>query len=54
MYAIRSYYAAVEGGADQVQVTVNGIGERAGNADLAQTVMILKSIYGIETNICIV
>ncbi len=43
--------AAVEGGADQVQVTVNGIGERAGNADLAQTVMILKSIYGIQTNI---
>lgn len=43
--------AAVEGGADQIQVTVNGIGERAGNADLAQTVMILKAIYGMETNI---
>ena len=43
--------AAVEGGADQVQVTVNGIGERAGNADLAQTVMILHSIYGFKTNI---
>jgi len=43
--------AAVEGGASQVQVTVNGIGERAGNADLAQTVMILESIYGIGTGI---
>ena len=29
--------AAVEAGASQVQVTVNGLGERAGNADLAQT-----------------
>jgi 2-isopropylmalate synthase len=44
--------AAVEGGADQVQVTVNGIGERAGNADIAQTVMIMKSVLGIETGIC--
>ncbi|MDD2470311.1 MAG: 2-isopropylmalate synthase [Methanocorpusculum sp.] len=43
--------AAVEGGADQVQVTVNGIGERAGNAELAQTVMILQSICGFRTNI---
>jgi 2-isopropylmalate synthase len=43
--------AAVEAGASQVQVTVNGIGERAGNADLAQTVMALSSIYGIDTGI---
>ncbi|NMA10060.1 MAG: 2-isopropylmalate synthase, partial [Methanomicrobiales archaeon] len=43
--------AAVEAGASQVQVTVNGIGERAGNADLAQTVMVLSSIYGIDTGI---
>ena len=49
--AVANTIAAVEGGASQVQVTVNGIGERAGNADLAQTVMILSSIYGIETGI---
>lgn len=49
--AVANTIAAVEGGASQVQVTVNGIGERAGNADLAQTVMILESIYGIDTGI---
>jgi 2-isopropylmalate synthase len=32
-------------------VTVNGLGERAGNADLAQTVMIMESIYRIRTGI---
>jgi 2-isopropylmalate synthase len=41
----------VEAGASQVQVTINGLGERAGNADLAQTVMIMESIYGIKTGI---
>ncbi|MDV2482866.1 2-isopropylmalate synthase [Methanoculleus sp. Wushi-C6] len=49
--AVANTIAAVEGGASQVQVTVNGLGERAGNADLAQTVMALESIYGIETGI---
>ena len=34
-----------------MQVTVNGLGDRAGNADLAQTVMIMESIYGIHTGI---
>ncbi|MCK8519356.1 2-isopropylmalate synthase [Methanoculleus sp. 7T] len=49
--AVANTIAAVEGGASQVQVTVNGIGERAGNADLAQTVMVLSSVYGIDTGI---
>ncbi|MFA7562550.1 MAG: 2-isopropylmalate synthase [Methanoculleus sp.] len=49
--AVANTIAAVEAGASQVQVTVNGIGERAGNADLAQTVMVLSSIYGIDTGI---
>jgi len=49
--AVANTLAAVEGGASQVQVTVNGLGERAGNADLAQTVMALHSIYGIPTGI---
>nr|WP_319538927.1 2-isopropylmalate synthase [uncultured Methanospirillum sp.] len=43
--------SAVEAGADQVQVTVNGIGERAGNADLACTTMIIESIFGYTTGI---
>jgi 2-isopropylmalate synthase len=49
--AVANTIAAVEAGASQVQVTVNGIGERAGNADLAQTVMIMESMYGIKTGI---
>jgi len=42
---------AVEAGADQVQVTINGLGERAGNASLAEVVMALTAIYGFKTNI---
>ena len=49
--AVANTVAAVEAGAAQVQVTVNGIGERAGNADLAQTVMVLESILGVSTGI---
>jgi len=49
--AVANTISAVEAGANQVQVTVNGIGERAGNADLAQTVMSLHSIYNIKSNI---
>ncbi|GAB7015671.1 2-isopropylmalate synthase [Methanogenium cariaci] len=49
--AVANTLSAVEGGASQVQVTVNGIGERAGNADIAQTVMALESICGIRTGI---
>lgn len=49
--AVANSLMAVEAGASQVQVTVNGIGERAGNANLAQVVMCLQSIYGVKTNI---
>jgi len=49
--AVANTIAAVESGASQVQVTVNSISERAGNADLAQTVMIMESMYRIKTGI---
>jgi 2-isopropylmalate synthase len=49
--AVSNTHAAVLAGADEVQVTINGIGERAGNASLAEVVMILHSIEGIKTNI---
>ncbi|WP_440953977.1 2-isopropylmalate synthase [Methanosarcina sp. Mfa9] len=49
--AVANSLMAVEAGASQVQVTINGIGERAGNADLSQTVMGLTAIYGAKTNI---
>ncbi len=45
--------AGVLGGARQVEVTVNGIGERAGNTSLEEIAMIFKTHpdLGIETNI---
>ncbi len=49
--AVANTLAAVEAGCNQVQVTVNGMGERAGNADLEQVVMALETIYKIKTNI---
>jgi len=49
--AVANSLMAIEAGASQVQVTINGIGERAGNADLSQTVMSLNAMYGAKTNI---
>ncbi len=46
--------AAVLAGAGQIECTVNGLGERAGNAALEEVVMGLstrKNYYGCETNI---
>ncbi|MDD3946692.1 MAG: 2-isopropylmalate synthase [Clostridia bacterium] len=46
--------AAVEAGALQVECTVNGLGERAGNAALEEIVMAIntrKNLYGGETRI---
>lgn len=39
--AAANFLAAAEGGARQIEVTVNGIGERAGNASLEEVVMAL-------------
>ncbi len=46
--------AAVSAGARQVECTINGIGERAGNASLEEIVMALKvrrAWYGVDTRI---
>ncbi len=43
--------AAVISGADFVHVTVNGMGERAGNASLEEVVIALEILYGFDTNI---
>ena len=44
--------SALANGARQVECTINGIGERAGNTSLEEVVMILKSHdLGLETNI---
>lgn len=43
--AVANTLAGIVGGARQVECTVNGIGERAGNADLASIAMALKIRY---------
>jgi 2-isopropylmalate synthase len=52
--AVANSLAAVEGGARQIECTINGIGERAGNAALEEIVMMLKTrndFYKINTRI---
>lgn len=46
--------AAIENGADQVEGTINGIGERAGNVALEEVAVALytrKDFYGLETDL---
>jgi 2-isopropylmalate synthase len=46
--------AAIANGARQVEVTVNGIGERAGNTSLEEVVMALHTrptVFGLRTNV---
>ena len=49
--AVANSLAAVEAGAEQVQVAVNGLGERAGNASLEEVVMALQTLYGAKLRI---
>ena len=49
--AVANTIAAAEAGAEYLSVTMNGIGERAGNASLEETVVALKVLYGIDTGI---
>lgn len=43
--------AGIKAGAKSVNTTVNGLGERAGNAALEEVVMALKRIYGMQVGI---
>ena len=52
--AVANSLAAVENGARQVECTINGIGERAGNCSLEEIAMILQTrqaMYDLNTNI---
>jgi 2-isopropylmalate synthase len=52
--AVANSLASVKAGARQVECTINGIGERAGNAALEEVVMALKvrrDYFGVTTNI---
>jgi len=43
--------AAVRAGADWVHGTINGMGERAGNANLGEVALTLRALYGVESNL---
>src|SRR6476659_660483 len=43
--------AAVRAGASWIQGTVNGMGERAGNANLGEVALTLRALYGVESNL---
>jgi isopropylmalate/homocitrate/citramalate synthase len=43
--------ASLKAGANSAHVTVNGLGEKTGNCDLAELIIALHGLYGIETNI---
>jgi 2-isopropylmalate synthase len=52
--AVANCLAGVRAGARQAEVTINGIGERAGNAALEEIVMALRTrrdVYGIRTGV---
>ncbi len=52
--AVANSIAAVQAGARQIECTVNGIGERAGNCALEEVVMILQTRqdhFGVSTNV---
>ena len=49
--AVANSLAAVEAGATQVHATINGLGERAGNAALEEVVMALHMIYKLKTGV---
>jgi isopropylmalate/homocitrate/citramalate synthase len=49
--ATASAVAAVRTGAAYVHGTINGMGERAGNANLAEVSLALRALYGVESNL---
>lgn len=52
--AVANSLAAISAGADQIECTINGLGERAGNAALEEIVMAMqtrKDIFDFETGI---
>ncbi|MFC7371280.1 2-isopropylmalate synthase [Fictibacillus iocasae] len=54
--AVANSLAAVENGADQIECTINGIGERAGNASLEEVAVALRirsDFYQAQTNLAL-
>jgi isopropylmalate/homocitrate/citramalate synthase len=49
--ATASAVAAVRAGARWIQGTINGMGERAGNANLGEVALTLRALYGVESSL---
>lgn len=52
--AVANSLSAVRNGARQIECTINGIGERAGNTSMEEVVMALETrrdVFGLQTNI---
>jgi isopropylmalate/homocitrate/citramalate synthase len=49
--ATASAVAAVRAGATWVHGTINGMGERAGNANLGEVALTLDALYGVKSNL---
>jgi isopropylmalate/homocitrate/citramalate synthase len=49
--ATASAIAAVRGGADIIQGTINGMGERAGNADICEVALTLQCVYNVDAQL---
>ena len=49
--AVANTVAALGSGAEEVHATINGLGERAGNASLEEIVVTLKTLYNLDLNI---
>jgi isopropylmalate/homocitrate/citramalate synthase len=49
--ATASAVAAVRAGASWIHGTINGMGERAGNANLGELALTLRALYGVESNL---
>ncbi len=49
--ATASAIAAVRGGADWIQGTINGMGERAGNADICEVALALQFLYHVPVEL---
>lgn len=49
--SVANSLAGILGGAEEIHCTINGLGERAGNAALEEVVMGLQAFYNVKTNI---
>lgn len=49
--AVACSIAGVKAGAESVHITVNGLGEKTGNADLAEMAIALRGLYGVGMNV---